>query len=709
MPHIVIDGRPVNAAEKASVLEAALSNGIYIPHLCHHPDFEDTNDCGVCMVEIEGEDRPLPSCTLPAREGMVVSTKGEKADHLRKMSMELILAAHPEDCSTCPKYGRCELQTLIQYIGVSAARMRPRIKGFPANDKNPLLVHDMNRCVLCGRCVRACEELRGVKALGYNKREAEAYVGTLHDMLLKDSGCRFCGACAEVCPTGAIRDLLNYSPIEKRDTLIPCKAACPAHTDVPRYLRFVKAGKYAEAAAVIHERLPFPEILGNICARPCEKKCRRREVNEAVSIRNAKRYAAENECAELWKEKSKRLPATGKRVCVVGGGPAGLTAAFYLAKQGHAVVLKEARPKLGGQLQYGIPSYRLPREVVDREAAYAQEFGVEVELGARVERPVELLANFDAVLLAIGTGEGLRLPIPGNELPGTMLNSEFLRAVSEGAPTGIGRRVVVLGGGNVAFDCARSARRLGAEEVHLACLEARDNMLADIEEIEQAEEEGVRVHSGRTFERIVGEAVVAGMAFCKVKSFSFDENRRAIIEKEPGSEYVVEADTVIFAVGQRTAISEEAGLRLGRANSISVDLGKSARTSADGVFACGDATYGTKTVIDAVASGRAAASEIDLFLGGSGDIGETLAPLDVKVPFIGRIEGFAARPRAGETLTPAGERIRGFGLVSCGIDKSEIGAEVERCLQCDLRFDIAGQRIWSDYTKARSETESEVC
>ncbi len=699
---IQIDGREIRTEQGANVLEAALTNGIYIPHLCHHPDLPDIGSCRLCIVEVEGREGVCPSCKLEAEDGMKIRTDSEQISHLRRLSMELILAAHPEDCSTCPKYGQCEMQTLIQYMGVSATRMNTRVKGFPMNESNPLLIHDMNRCVLCGRCVRACNDLRGVGVLQYNKKDMETYVGTLHDRLLKDSDCRFCGACAEVCPTGTIRDMVNYTPVEKKDTLIPCQAACPAHADVPRYVRYVKEGKMEEATAVIHEKIPFPECLGHVCAHACEGKCRRGDVNEAVSIRNIKRYAAEHANNSLWKENSKHLPSTGKKVCVVGGGPAGMTAAYYLAKQGHETVLKEALPKLGGQLQYGIPSYRLPREVVDKEAGYLQDAGVKVETGCRVDDPKALLDECDAVLMAIGTHRGVRLPMEGNELPGVLLNADFLRNASMGMETGMGKRVIILGGGNVAFDCARSAVRLGAQEVHLACLEARENMLADDEEIQQAQEEGIQIHPAHTFEKICGTDHVTGVEFCNVKSFTFDENRRAIIEKEEDSAHVIEGDTVIFAVGQRADITEEAGLELGRGNSIAVREGSLA-TSVDGIFACGDAVYGTKTVIQGVASGREAASEMDRYLGGDGDISEILVPAAKKEPWIGRIEGFGYLERAEEQFVPADERKDNFDPISSGICDEKICGEAGRCLQCDLRFEITGHRLWSDYTDQEKE------
>lgn len=702
---ITIDGRKLEVEQGMNLLEAALQNGIYIPHLCHHPDLPELGSCRLCIVEVEGQPGLQPSCKLRAEEGMVVRTRSEQITKLRNLSMELLLAAHPEDCSTCPKYGKCELQTLIQYMGVSATRMTSRIKGIKMDERNPLLVHDMNRCVLCGRCVRACKDLRQVGVLQYNKKNLETYVGTLHDKLLKDADCRFCGACAEVCPTGTIRDALNWNPIEKRDTLIPCSAECPAHADVPRYVRLVKEGRYDEATAVIHERIPFPECLGRVCAHTCEGQCRRGQVNEPVSIRNIKRYAAEHTNNELWKRNQKRLPATGKKVCVVGGGPAGMTAAFYLAKQGHSVTIKDANPTLGGQMAYGIPSYRLPREVLAREVSYLDEVGVTVEHNCWVSKPAELLRDFDAVLVAVGRHEGNRLKMPGNELGGVLLCSDFLRNAAMGRDTGMGKRVVIMGAGNVAFDCARTAVRLGAEDVSLAFRKKRVELTADLEEIRQAEEEGVHMLEARTFDRILGGDHVEGVEFSIVKRSYKDENGRVITEKEEGSTHVVEADTVIFAVGQHTDLPDEAGLERGKANSIAVREG-SLQASVEGVFACGDALAGSKkTVIKAVASGRAAASEIDRFLGGDGDISETLVHTEAPSQAIGRIEGFAYKERAEECFRAPAERKADFRPISAGICDSAICGEAERCLQCDLRFGITGHRLWSDYTADKEATK----
>ena len=702
MAVITIDGTRLEVPENKNVLECALEAGIYIPHLCHHPDLPENGSCRMCIVEVEGQEGVTTSCTLRAQDGMVVHTTSERINKLRTLALELLLAGHPEDCSTCPKYGNCELQTLIQYIGANNARMRTRIKGIKMEEGNPLLIHDMNRCVLCGRCVRACNKLRGVGVLQYNKKDLETYVGTLHGKLLKDEDCRFCTACAEVCPTGSIRDKLQLltTNLKKEEALVPCRTACPAHTDIPRYIRFVKEGDYDAAVAVIREKVPFPNALGHVCSHACELECKRKEVSEAMSIRDIKRYAAEHDTGRYWKGKGKQLPDTGKKVCVVGGGPAGLTAAYYLRKQGHAVTVKEALPTVGGMMSYGIPSYRLPREIFAQEAKVIEDQGVVIETNTKVEKPVELRKEYDAVLMTIGAHKGVRLPMEGSELPGVLLNIDFLRNASLGQETGMGKRIIVLGGGNVAFDCARTAKRLGAEEIHLACLEAREVMTADDEEIEQAKEEGIFVHPAQTFERITGTDAVTGVDFMNVKSFTFDENRRAIIEKEEGSEHHIDADTVIFATGQRPDLTEEAGLTLGRANSIVVKE-NSLATETEGVFAAGDVVYGTKSVILAIASGRDAAVEIDKYLGGDGDISETLAPKQHADPKIGKVEGFGYFGRTKTQVTPAAERQDNFNEVDHGICDADICGEASRCLQCDLRLQIHPSRLWTEYSNQK--------
>lgn len=704
MAFIEIDGIKLDVEDDKNVLECALDAGIYIPHLCHHKDLNPLGSCRMCVVEVEENEEITTSCTLKAKDGLKIKTNSEEITRLRMLALELLLAGHPEECSTCPKYGNCELQTLIQYIGPKTGRMKMRTKGFKQEEANSLLIHDMNRCVLCGRCVRACNDLRGIGVLQYQKKDLEMYVGTIHQKLLKDADCRFCGACAQVCPTGTIRDKVKESDCgkKKEDMVVPCRFACPAHTDIPRYIRYVKEGKYDEATAVIREKLPFPKALGYICSHVCEADCKRKEVSDPMSIRNMKRYAAEKDTGFYWRGKGKRLSETGKKVCVVGAGPAGLTAAYYLKKQGHDVTMKEALPKAGGMLGYGIPAYRLPRTIVEEEVNVIKQEGVHFEFNCKVTDPLSLLKDYDAVLMTIGAHQGIRLPMEGNELKGVLINTDFLRKASLNQETGMGKKVIVLGGGNVAFDCARTAKRLGAEEVHLACLEEREKMTADEEEIEQAKEEGIFVHPSQTFERITGKDEVTGVEFMNVTSFTFDENRRAVIEKEEGSMHHIEADTVIFAVGQRPDLTIESGLMLIRGNLIEVNQ-NTKQTHKKGMFAAGDCIYGTKSVVMAIASGREAASEIDQYLGGDGDISEILAPIEEQKAVLGPCKGFGYQERVKTTIRSAEKRKDNFDLVDQGISEKDISYEANRCLQCSLRLQIANPRLWSDYSESKEE------
>lgn len=702
MVNVVIDGKNVSIDKNKSVLQGALDAGIYIPHLCHHPNLNDIGACRMCIVKVDGGIKT--SCTLKAEEGMEIETDSEEINRLRMLALELLLSCHPEDCSTCPKFGNCELQVLIQYIGPKTGRLKMRTKGFTTETANPLLIHDMNRCILCGRCVRACNELRGSQVLDYKKKGLESYISTIHQKLLIDDNCRFCGACAEVCPTGSIID--KFREASKSDnkeySIVPCKGTCPAHTDIPRYIRYAKEGKFDESAAVIREKLPFPKALGHICNHACEYACKRGDVSDSMAIREIKRYVAERDSGKYWKEKGRREESTGKKVCVVGAGPAGMTAAYYLGKKGHEVTIKEALDKVGGMMRYGIPAYRLPRHIVDEEYVIIDNFVYKLETNAKVEDPKSLLKDFDAVLVAIGAHQGNKLPMEGSDLKGVILNIDFLRNASMGLETGIGKRVVVLGGGNVAFDCARTAKRLGAEEVHVACLETMDKMTADDIEIEEALEEGIFVHPAKTFERICGEERVSGIDFMNVKSFTFDEKRRPIIEKEENSQIHIDADTIIFAVGQRPDIGEDWGFNIVRGNLIEVS--KNLSTNLESIFAAGDVIYGTKSVIMAIESGREVASAIDLYLGGDGDISEILAPVDEASQYIGSWERFGYEKRAETFKLEVADRVNNFDLVDHGLCDGNICFESARCLQCDLRLKIEVAKTWQDFSDVREKS-----
>jgi NADPH-dependent glutamate synthase beta subunit-like oxidoreductase len=403
---LIINGKEVETKKGKSVLEAALEGGIYVPHLCHHPDLAPVGACRLCLVEIEGVEGFPASCTTPAEQGMVVRTKSPEVDAVRLLSMELILSRHPAECTACSQYLNCELQSVKQFIGGSEElRVRKRPKPIATNNQNPLFVHDFQRCILCGRCVRTCHELRGVGILSFIQKGKDTHIGTAFDRSLIEAGCRFCGACVSVCPTGALRDKEELTKGKsRRVALLPCRYTCPVEVDVPRYVRLINEGKFDDSYAVVREQLPLPSVCSYICLSFCENECRRGQINQSVGIRDLKRFVSEHH-SDLWKAHLRAPTPTGKRVAVLGSGPAGLTAAYYLARKGHEVTVFERSPMAGGMLRQAISRKRLPAEALEDDIQEIANAGVTIRLNAD-EMRIDALFNedkFDAVLLAIGS------------------------------------------------------------------------------------------------------------------------------------------------------------------------------------------------------------------------------------------------------------------------------------------------------------------
>jgi formate dehydrogenase beta subunit len=695
---INIDGTEIEAKEGDSILEAALRGNLYIPHLCSHPDLESKGGCRLCSVEIEGMQEAVPACITKAEEGMQITVNGPKADRVRKMAMELILATHPADCTGCPKYGKCELQSMYQYMGVGPERWRRKTRTVANDDRNPLINHLFTRCVRCGRCIRACQDLRGVKVLDYVHTKQGIRAGIPEGKSLKAAGCRFCGACVEVCPTGSIVDAVGLIKENKAyaESVVPCRSACPAKVDIPRYIRYIKAGKYEEAVAVIREKIPFPKTLGSICSHACESECKRKDLGAPVSICRLKLAASVNVKEDRWKENRTQCEPTGKKTAVIGGGPAGLTAAYYLAKKGHQVTVFEENEKAGGQCRYGIPAYRLPDHVLDKEIEDILEVGVNLLTSHKILQPKKLREEgYDAVLVTIGTHQGTKLPLEGNNLEGVFVNAQFLKDARNGVKVNIGKRVMVLGGGNVAYDCARTALRMGAEVVHIACLENEQQMTATKEEIEEGAEEGVLLHRAHSFLKITGTTKVEGVELQRIKKFYFDENRKAVIELVEGTNEVIPVDGVIFAVGQKPKGTEVMEVDL--AHGPYIKTNQDSLTSLPGIFAAGDVVTGTKSVVAAAEAGRKSAQAIDIYLGGDGDISESLIPYEEPDPYIGQYKDFAYIERTIPVMVSPEERKCSFMEVEKPFDQEAAAGEASRCLQCDLRLNLTKPKLWNEY------------
>ncbi len=702
---LFINGTQIEAEAGQSVLEASLAAGIYIPHICTHPDLPTQGGCKLCVVEIDGGE-PVCSCQTEVQEGMKVVTESARLKSLRSIAMEFVLAGHPHDCTACKAYLNCELQALMQYLGTVNARLRDTLSEkatHKINTNNPIIVREMERCIQCGRCVRVCQEVRGVKVLDYRKKGDETYVGTEFDLPLVDADCRFCSACVEVCPTGALVDAegIFKAELPREERLIPCKVECPAHIDIPAYIRHINEGKYSEAVGIIREKVPFPHALGYVCNNKCETGCKRDKLNSPVSIRNLKRYAVEHDTEQVWKEKYIATKArTGKKIAVVGAGPCGLTAAYYLNKLGHDVTVFEKQHIPGGHMTGGMPEYRIPQKDVLAEVKVIEDSGVKIECSHPITDVKALKADYDAVLVALGTSVGKKLGyLPGANLPNVYTAVDLLRANRLGLPIELGDTVNVIGGGNVAFDVACTLIRMG-KTVNVVCLE-KDASQASPDERDLGLEDGVNLFDSHSNEAILGDEndKVVGLQVHKINSFYFHPETRALVEDAiPDSTYTIPCDSIVFAAGQVTGLTDEFGLELNRFGyPIDPATGNSGfNTSVEGVFCAGDVITGTKFVINAIASARECVPVIDKYLGGDGNIDETLIERELN-PEIGKVEGFGKLERQEMAVKPAEARRDNFLPISDGLTDQQAKCESGRCLQCDLRVPITQVDIWTAY------------
>ena len=469
------------------------------------------------------------------------------------------------------------------------------------------------------------------------------------------------------------------------DCLGPCRLACPAGTDCQSYVKQVALGNTREAVRIVKEKLPMPASIGYVCPHPCEKDCRRGLVEEPISIAMIKRFMSLDQLNKADKWKPERKPATGKKVGIIGGGPAGLTAAYYLALKGHDVTLSEAMPQMGGMLRYGIPQYRLPKDVVDAEVAEIAEAGVKMENGVKIGETVsfeDYRSQYDAVVVAIGAWKSQPLGCQGeHDFEGVYGGIDFLRSVALKSPLEIGKKVAVVGGGNTAMDACRTAVRLGAEKVYIVYRRTQKEMPANAEEIEEAMEEGVEFKFLTNPAEILGENGRVKAVKLQVMELGEPDasGRRSPVPVE-GCFETLEVDSVIAAIGQKVNPAGFDLIEKNRRGILAADE-TTFRTNLENVFAVGDATNkGADIAIAAIGEGQKAADVVDSFLKG--------AVIPYRKPFVSRrsvtAEDFKDRekkPRVHVANRPAEERKKDFGPVNRGFSMEEAMKEASRCLE----------------------------
>ncbi|MBV9709817.1 MAG: FAD-dependent oxidoreductase, partial [Ktedonobacteraceae bacterium] len=550
----------------------AIDNGITdIPNLCNNEKLEPTSACRMCLVHIQGESRPLPSCNTPALPGMVVTTNSDELFHIRRTNLEMMLSDHNAYCQP------------------------------------------------------------------------------------------------------------------------PCQIDCPTHIDIPGYLELIAKGSMKEAARLVKEVLPFPYILGLTCPAPCQKACRRTLVEEEIAICRMHGHAAEYSLLDPPTPYLKD-PPTGKKVAIVGAGPAGLTCAYYLALKGHYCKVFDMQPQPGGMLRYGIPEYRLPKDLMDRELDHVWKLGVDLQSSVALGRDFtidDLFAQgFDAVYIAIGAWTSNPLDAPGEDAEGVVNAIAFLGEKVEGKPVPVkeGTEVVVLGGGFTTFDCTRTSLRLGAK-VHTGYRRSIKEMTATMEEIEDADAEGTElIFYVQQTKVIVEDGKVKGLEFLRNKLGEPDASGRRRPVPIKGSEFVINCDTIIPAFGQKpdkAVLDEKSGVQWTKWTTVQTNP-HTYMTDRRAVFAGGDCQMGAKTIIECVAQGKLGARSIHSFLLGE-DMDEVARRLELeerKPDLFDIVPYKPVEPKVKMPMLPYEDRKRNFTLIEMGYLQEQAEREAARCLQC---------------------------
>lgn len=559
----------------------------------------------------------------------------------------------------------------------------------------------------CGKCVPCRVGLWQLKNMLTDVMNGEAQMETLDEIrelavsIMDSADCAIGSEAARMVYRSVIGCREDYEEHIRQGRCtcqskqpVPCVALCPAHVDIPGYVALVGEKRYADAIRLIRKDNPFPTTCGFICEHPCEARCRRNIVDDAVNIRGLKRVAADY-AGEV--EPPACAPSTGKRVAIVGGGPGGLSAAYYLQLMGHQVTVFEMLPELGGMLRYGIPNYRLPKERLDDDINAILKTGVEVKYGLRIGTDMtiqSLREEYDAVLITIGASTDKKLGIEGEQSKGVLSAVQFLRDVGKGiGPDLTGQEVAVVGGGNVSMDAVRTARRLGARKVTILYRRRVADMTALPAEIEGALAEGIEIQTLKAPARIIADenGQVTGITVTP-QMISQIKDGRASVKPTGEEDMLIPCQTLIVAIGQDIESEHfaKAGVPVKRGKILTEKYG--GFDNIPGVFAGGDCASGPASVIKAIAAAKVVAANIDEYLG----FRHTIS-CDVEIPEA-RLDDRPPCGRVNLTEREAGERVCDFEGVEYCMTEAEAKQEASRCLRCDHFgygiFRGGRERIW---------------
>ncbi|MBW1616121.1 MAG: FAD-dependent oxidoreductase [Deltaproteobacteria bacterium] len=575
----------------------------------------------------------------------------------------------------------------FSYIGVATCKAASSLYG----GKNVCGVG----CIGMGDCVKACN----FDAI---------IIGEETFPIIDENKCVGCGACVKACPKNILsvktmsERLLEFNNIDGK--LAPCSQTCPAEINIPKYISQIVKGDYQGAVNTIRERNPLLLSCGRVCPHPCETYCRRGIVDDPVSINQLKRFVADYEMNSGKRISITCAPDTGKKVAVIGGGPAGLSCAYFLRRLGHSVTIFEAMPKLGGIIRYGIPEYRLPKKVLDWEIEGITNLGIEVKTDTKLGKDLSFqslfTSDFKAVFLGIGAWNDYALGIDGEELKGSWKGIDFLSSIANGRDVKIrGKKAAVVGGGNSAIDCVRTLVRKGAKEVYIVYRRTRKEMPANKVEIVAAEHEGIKFVFLAAPTKVIGSqnGEVAGLEYLKMELGEPDASGRRRPIPIEGSETTLEIDMLITAIGQSPDISfidkdaDLKELKTTRWKTIDNDP-LILQANLPYIFTAGDCATGPALVVDAIGGGRRAARSIHLYLATEAEeenkpnkiepVENALYKKHIPESIFETLEGVVTKPRVEMPELPVEERIKTMDEVDLVISEKEALGEADRCLDC---------------------------